>query len=72
MGMPKGFNELFYQLLRLSLGPAQELPDVVSADEWRRLYQMTVRQSLVGVCYQGVQQLKDNHQLPLEISMRLS
>ena len=70
MGVPKGFNELFYQLLRLSLGLAQELPDVVSADEWRRLYQMAVRQSLVGVCYQGVRQLKDNHQLPLEIAMQ--
>ena len=47
-------NELFYQLLRLSLGLSQEFPDGVNADDWRWLYQMAVRQSLVGVCYQGV------------------
>ena len=42
MGMPKGFNELFYQLLRLSLGLSQEFPDGVNADDWRWLYQMAV------------------------------
>lgn len=68
--MPKEFDELFYMLLRLSLGLAREFPDGVSADDWRRLYQMAVRQSLVGVCYQGVCQLKDNHQLPMEITMQ--
>ncbi len=33
---------------------AQEFPVEVDADGWRRLYQTAIRQSLVGVCYQGV------------------
>lgn len=63
-------NELFYQLLRLSLGLSQEFPDGVNADDWRWLYQMAVRQSLVGVCYQGVCQLSGKQQLPVDIAMQ--
>lgn len=47
-------NELFYSLLRLSLGIAHDFPADVSADTWQRLYEMSAMQSLVGVCYQGI------------------
>ena len=47
-------QQQFYKLLRLSLGLTQEFPVDVDADGWRRLYQSAIRQSLVGVCYQGV------------------
>ena len=60
--MSKGIETIrldddFYKLLRLSLRLTQEFPVDVSAEAWRRLYQTAVRQSLVGVCYQGVCQL---------------
>jgi len=47
-------EQQFYKLLRLSLRLTQEFPVEVDADGWRRLYQTATRQSLVGVCYQGV------------------
>lgn len=59
----------FYKLLRLSLGLTQELPAVPAAETWRWLYQTAVRQSLVGVCYQGVRLLPDSKP-PMEIAMQ--
>ena len=52
--MKRQEGQQFYKLLRLSLGLTQEFPIDVDADGWRRLYQTAIRQSLVGVCYQGV------------------
>ena len=70
--MPKGinWNEQFYKLLRLSLGLTQEFPVEVDADGWRRLYQTAIRQSLVGVCYQGVCLLPEGSKPPIEIAMQ--
>ena len=62
-------NLKFYKLLRLSLGLSQELPVDIDADEWWRLYQMAVQQSLVGVCWQGVCQLPGKKP-PMEVVLQ--
>lgn len=49
-------NTLFFELLRLSLGTANNLTRQPSADEWDILYKMSVKQSLVGICFVGVRQ----------------
>ncbi len=63
-------DEQFYKLLRLSLRLTQEFPVDVSAETWRRLYQTAVRQSLVGICYQGVCLLPEGSKPPVEIAMQ--
>ena len=63
-------EQQFYKLLRLSLGLTQEFPVEVDADGWRRLYQTAIRQSLVGVCYQGVCLLPEGSKPPVEIAMQ--
>ena len=63
-------EQQFYKLLRLSLGLTQEFLVDVDADGWRRLYQTAIRQSLVGVCYQGVC-LKKNCNVKKGIILRL-
>ena len=63
-------DERFYSLLRLSLGLSHEFPFDTDADDWRRLYQTAVRQSLVGVCYQGVCLLPEDKKPPMEIAMQ--
>jgi hypothetical protein len=63
-------SEQFYKLLRLSLRLTQEFPVDVSAETWRRLYQTAVRQSLVGICYQGVCLLPEGSKPPVEIAMQ--
>ena len=63
-------EQQFYKLLRLSLRLTQEFPVDVSAEAWRRLYQTAIRQSLVGVCYQGVCQLPEDSKPTVEIAMQ--
>lgn len=63
-------DNLFYKLLRLSLGLPQEFPVDIDAPTWRHLYQTTVRQSLIGVCYQGLCLLPEGCRPPMEIVMQ--
>ncbi|SDL93079.1 nucleotidyltransferase domain-containing protein [Segatella bryantii] len=60
----------FFKLLRLSLGLTQELPAKMDAHGWRLLYQMALRQSLVGVCYKGICLLPEDYKPPVEIAMQ--
>lgn len=50
-------NELFFELIRVSIGAQVCLSHTPSADEWKQLYEMAKKQSLVGVCFAGVQKL---------------
>lgn len=47
-------DRLFFELIRLSIGNSGSLSRQPSTDEWRCLYQMAVKQSLLGVCFAGV------------------
>lgn len=51
-------TSIFYQLIRVSLGNAGSLSHMPSAEEWVELYAIAKKQSLVGVCFAGVQKLQ--------------
>ena len=61
---------MFYQFLRLSLGLTQDFP--VDADKalWLWMFKTAARQSLVGVCYQGVCLLPDEKRPPMGLTMK--
>lgn len=48
-------QELFFELIRVSIGTADCLSHTPNADEWGKLYDIAKKQSLVGVCFAGVQ-----------------
>lgn len=52
--------KLFYELIQVSLGARDRLSYVPSASEWGELYDLAKKQSLVGVCFAGVQTLVDS------------
>ena len=54
-------NQLFYQLIRVAIGNQVCLSHTPSADEWGELYALAKKQSLVGICFAGVQKLTINH-----------
>ena len=58
-------NELFFDLIRVSIGTQETLSRVPSTKEWGGLYKMAQKQSLIGICFAGVQKLydKDNQKL---------
>ena len=46
-------DSLFYQLIRVSIGTQETLSRLPSEAEWKELFEMAVKQSLVGVCFMG-------------------
>lgn len=60
-------NHFFFELIQVSSGSRICLSHSPSADEWSKLYAMVKKQSLVGVCFSGVQKLQSQRQEPPEM-----
>ena len=50
-------DELFFELIRVAIGSADSLSHTPSNNEWKTLFDMARKQSLVGVCFAGLQRL---------------
>lgn len=50
-------SSIFYQLIRVAIGTQETLSRPPSGEEWRLLYDMAKKQSLIGVCFVAVQRL---------------
>lgn len=50
-------ERLFIELIRVSIGTHDKLSCLPSADEWRKLYRIAERQSMLGICFAGLQNL---------------
>lgn len=57
-------NKLFFELIRVAIGNAGCLSHSPTAEEWQMLYEMAKKQSLVGICFAGVQKLQAQRQAP--------
>lgn len=70
--IPKGrsmeeMNKLFFELIRVAVGVEACLSHTPKATEWQELYAMAKKQSLVGVCFAGIQKLQRKSQCPPEV-----
>lgn len=61
-------QKLFFELVQVALGKRPCLSHSPTADEWGELYAMAKKQSLVGVCFAGVQRLQQQRQEPPEMT----
>lgn len=59
-------NKLFFELIRVAIGNAVCLSHSPTGKEWQMLYEMAKKQSLVGVCFVGMQRLQEQLQCPPE------
>lgn len=50
-------SSIFYQLIRVAIGTQETLSRLPSEAEWEDLFEMAVKQSLVGVCFAALQHL---------------
>lgn len=60
-------NELFFELIQVAIGSRVCLSHTPRADEWKQLYEMAKKQSLLGVSFAGVQRLVEQRQEPPEM-----
>ena len=59
----KGEKSLF-ELVQIALGHRKQLSASLSRDEWAELYAMAEKQSLIGVCFSGIEKLQLYGQCP--------
>lgn len=57
-------EDLFFELIRVAIGQATCLSHTPKLTEWLQLYEMAKKQSLVGICFAGVQKLQTQSQAP--------
>lgn len=60
-------EQMFFELLQVAIGRIVCLSHSPSAEEWKGLYDMAKKQSLVGICFAGVQKLQAQRQEPPEM-----
>ena len=58
-------NELFFELLRVSIGNAGCISQTPSPETWKEFYGIAEKQALLGVCFTGVvMKIKAQQQVP--------
>ena len=51
-------NDKFFQLLRLAICSSDVIPHI-EKEEWREIYEIARKQSLLGVIFDGIQKMSD-------------
>ena len=54
---------LFFELIRVSVGTQAKLSRIPSRIEWQELYKMAKKQSVIGICFAGLQKLRADSDL---------
>lgn len=60
-------TNMFYELIQVAIGKKVRFSHTPSAEEWKALYDMAKKQSLIGICFAGVQKLVARQQEPPEM-----
>lgn len=50
-------EQLFFELFRVAIGTQRSLSRMPNAKEWKQIYDLAKKQSLVGICFAGLQRL---------------
>ena len=53
--------QIFFDFLRFSIGSESEIPDTLVDADWKELYAIAKKQSLVGVLFDGIRKLPAEH-----------
>ena len=54
-------QKIFFDFLRFCIGSAKEIPDSLKEVDWKELYRIAKKQSLVGVLFDGIKKLPAEH-----------
>lgn len=62
MNTDNSIELLFFELIRISLGNEECLSHSPTSEEWHMLFSMAKKQSLIGICFAGVNKLSQQKQ----------
>ena len=51
------FATMLFELIQIALGKRESLSHIPTQEEWNRLYAEAQKQSVVGIAFEGVQEL---------------
>lgn len=60
----------FFELIKVSLGVRDALSAAPTAEEWKRIFFLARKQTLVGVCFTGVERLPAEQRPPKELVLQ--
>ena len=65
-------DKLFFELLQVAIGKRTSLSITSTTDDWDNLYSHALQQTLLGVCFYGIQKLPKEQValLPLPLKMQ--
>lgn len=61
---------MLFELIRVALGRQDRISRTLSAEEWLKDYQVAVKQSVVGICVEGMSKLPKEQKPPMELYMQ--
>lgn len=64
-------HKLFFELIQVTISRRDSLSRVPSAEEWRALYGLSVKQALAGVCFCGVSRLPKEQLVEIPVQLKL-
>lgn len=64
-------NNLFFELIQVSIGRRDSLSRVPSSEEWNALYSFSVKQAVTGVCFCGVQRMPKEQLVEMPVRLKL-
>lgn len=75
MNRTDSINDIFYRLVRVSIGKDTNFPFVLSSQEWKSIYVIAKNQALLGICFAGIERLYKKQpdllvNLPKDLKMR--
>lgn len=65
-------NNIFFEILQVAIGVRTELSYVPVASEWYGIYKQANKQTLIGICFYGLQKLPKEQtcNIPTELKMQ--
>ena len=63
-------TDIFFQLLSVALDKQEALSRTVTETEWAELLEMSLKQTLAGVMFAGIERLPSEQRPPKEILLR--
>ena len=56
---------MLFELIRVALGHQDRISRVLTAGEWLKVYHMAMKQSVVGICVEGMSKLPKEQKPPM-------